>query len=82
MSNARNQGWSQGRNEGRIEGEQKGKAKGKIESVITFLEIRFGEIPTALRENLLNVQDNERIETTLKLAATCQSLKEFQKELS
>ncbi len=66
----------------RLEGEQKGKAEGKIESVITFLEIRFGKIPATLRKSLLNVRDNERIEATLKFAATCQSLKEFQKNLS
>ncbi len=69
---------SHARNQGRIEGEQ----KGKIESVITFLEIRFGEIPDTLQTDLLNVRDNERIEATLKLAATCGSLKEFQNGLS
>ena len=69
---------SHARNQGRIEGEQ----KGKIESVITFLEIRFGEIPGTLQKDLLNVRDDERIEATLKLAATCGSLKEFQNGLS
>ncbi len=43
---------SNARNQGRIEVEQKDKVEGKIESVITFLEIRFGEIPATLRKNL------------------------------
>ncbi len=81
LSHARNQGRIEGEQKGRAEGRTEGKAEGKIESVITFLEIRFGEIPADLRRNLLNVQDAERIETTLKRAATCRSLMEFQKEL-
>jgi hypothetical protein len=65
----------------RSEGEKKGKIEGKIESVITVLKIRFGEIPASLHTKLLNVRDDGSSETTLKLAATCQSLTEFQEEL-
>ncbi len=85
LSHARNQGRiegeQKGRAEGKAEGRTEGKAEGKIESVITFLEIRFGEIPVDLREKLLDVRDAERVETTLKRAATCRSLMEFQKGL-
>lgn len=63
------------------EGIAKGRAEGKIESVITFLETRFGEIPANLQKKLRNLRDDDRIEQMLKLAATCQSLKEFQKAL-
>ncbi len=66
----------------RNEGEQKGKAKGKIETVLTFLEARFGEIPAALHKELAKVRDEKRLEAMSKLAATCKNLKEFQKELS
>ena len=65
--------WKEGRNEG--------EQKGKIDSVMTVLEIRFGEIPASLHTTLLNVRDVSGIEATLKLAATCQSLKEFQDAL-
>ncbi len=60
---------------------QDGMAKGKIESVITVLETRFGKLPASLQKKLVNLQDGARIEKVLKLAATCQSLKEFQKAL-
>lgn len=55
--------------------------EGKIESVITFLEIRLGEVPVTLQKKLRNVRDDGRIETLLKQAAVCQNLKEFQKAL-
>ena len=67
--------------EGRAEGRAAGRAEGKIESVISILEIRFSEIPAALRKKLLKMRDEDRIATILKHAATCQSLKEFQKAL-
>ncbi len=62
-------------------GMAKGMAEGQIKSVITVLETRFGEIPASLQKKVLNVQDTGRIETLLKLATTCQTLKEFQKAL-
>ncbi len=67
--------------EGIEKGIEKGKAEGKIESVISVLGFRFGEIPATLRNKLLKVQSTERIETLLKQATICQSLKEFQKTL-
>ncbi len=69
------------RNEGEQKGKTEGMAEGQIKSVMTVLEIRFGEIPATLRKVLLDVRDNKRIEATLKLATTCQNLKEFQKAL-
>ncbi len=75
------EGIAKGREEGRAEGIAEGMAKGQIKSVTTLLEIRFGEISATLRNKLLKVQDDERIGALLKLAATCQSLKEFQKAL-
>ncbi len=63
------------------DGMAKGKAEGKIESVMTFLETRFGKLPVSLQKKLMNLQDDAHIEKVLKLAATCQSLKEFQKAL-
>ncbi len=68
---------------GIAKGRTEGRAEGKIESMITFLECRFDGIPDALRKKLLKMRDNGdgRIEEMLKLAATCRSLKEFQKAL-
>ncbi len=63
------------------EGIAKGRAEGKIESVISVLGFRFGELPATLRNKLLRVRSSEQIETLLKQATICQSLKEFQKAL-
>ncbi len=66
---------------GREEGLAKGMTEGQIKILAAILEARFGEIPAPLRTHLETVQDDGRIETLSKLAATCRSLTEFQKEL-
>ncbi len=71
----------EGMEKGIAKGKAEGKAEGKIESVITVLGTRFGEIPATLRNKLLKVRSEEHIETLLKQAAACQSIKEFQKAL-
>jgi predicted transposase YdaD len=67
--------------EGMAKGQMEGMVKGQIKSVMTVLKTRFGEIPPTLRNKLLKVRSDEHIETLLKQATTCQSLKEFQKAL-
>ncbi len=57
------------------------KNEGKTEAVLTFLESRFGEVPASIQKKLAALQDAKIIEKALQLAATCQSLKEFQKTL-
>ena len=57
------------------------KNEGKTEAVLTFLESRFGEVPASIQKQLAALQDAKIIEKALQLAATCQSLKEFQKTL-
>ncbi len=59
----------------------KGMTEGQIKSVTTVLEARFGGIPSVLRRQLLEMQDDDRLETMLKLAATCGNLKDFQTAL-
>ncbi len=67
--------------EGRAEGRAEAWPEAQINSVIKVLESRFGELPATLRNKLLKVQSEERIETLLGIVGTCQSLKEFQKSL-
>ncbi len=71
----------EGRAEGIAEGEARGAVKGKIESLLLFLESRFDEVPVSVQKKLIGLHDNKRIEQLTRLAATCQSLKEFQKAL-
>ncbi len=67
--------------EGMAIGMAEGKAEGQAHSVILFLESRFNEVPASIQEKLMAMRDGGRIETLVKLAATCQSLKEFQEAL-
>ncbi len=64
-----------------MEGIVKGEVKGQAKSAVMVLESRFGEIPAAIQKKLLGLRDAHRVERMIKLAATCQSLKEFQKAL-
>lgn len=63
------------------EGLDKGRAEGKIESMLTVLESRFGEVPAGIQKKLTNLRDVGRIEQILRLAVTSQNLKEFQNAL-
>jgi hypothetical protein len=67
--------------EGVARGRTEGRVEGKIESVLTVLDLRFGEIPAGIRKKLMGLRDGARIEGAIRLAATCQSFQEFQKAL-
>ncbi len=71
----------EGIKKGIAQGREEAWTEAQIKSVISVLGFRFGEIPATLRNKLLKVQSTERIETLLKQATICQSLKEFQKAL-
>jgi hypothetical protein len=58
-----------------------GETKGQAKSVILFLESRFGAVPASIQRKLTNLRDSRRLESMIKLAATCQNLREFQKAL-
>lgn len=58
-----------------------GEARGEAKSMLIVLESRFGAVPAVLQKKLMTLQDNSRIEKMLKLAVTCQNLKEFENGL-
>ena len=59
------------------EAEARGEAKGKISSILTFLQIHFGEIPESVRECLTGITDLERLDELAAKAASVKSLDEF-----
>ncbi len=65
----------------RVVAKAEGLAEGQVKSAMAVLEIRFGAVPAALHDTLLQIGDAERMDRMVKLAATCRSLKEFQNEL-
>ena len=70
-------GRAEGRTEGKAEGRAEGKAEGKAEMVVSLLELRFGELPQELREELFS-EKAEVLSSVLEPAAKAKSLEEFQ----
>lgn len=70
-------GRSEGKNEGKLEGKLEGKIEGKIEGLIELLEIRFGEIPKPLRDELLQIKSIVAVDALYKKALAISSLRDF-----
>jgi predicted transposase YdaD len=58
-------------------GRAEGKAEGKAEGLLRLLEIRFGEVPGALREGIQKVDSDERIDSLYELALRITQLSDF-----
>lgn len=54
------------------------KAEGKAEAILELLA-ELGEIPSALRQTILNEKDLNQLKIWLKLAAKAENLNEFKK---
>jgi hypothetical protein len=54
-----------------------GKAEGKAEGLLRLLEIRFGEVPAALREGIQKINSDERIDSLYELALNASKLSDF-----
>ena len=52
------------------------------EDIIAFLTSRFGSEARELEADLKAIEDTERLNELIKLAATCRGLKSFRKQLS
>jgi predicted transposase YdaD len=71
-------GREEGREEGRQEGRQEGMVQGAADLLLQALEVRFGDVPTALLEKIRQCQDVAVLRTLLKQALTAGSLEELQ----
>lgn len=60
----------------RAAGRAEGKAEGKAEALLLLLE-NLGEVPEAVRENILAETDSYRISAMLKQAVQVKSVEEF-----
>ena len=54
-----------------------GRSEGKIEGLIELLEIRFGEIPKPLRDELLQIKSIVAVDALYKKALAISSLRDF-----
>jgi len=62
---------------GRQEGRQEGALIRAREAVIEALEVRFGEIPFALREQIIALEDLADLKSQLRRAITVPTLEQF-----
>jgi predicted transposase YdaD len=62
-------------------GEQKGRREGVKESIVKFLQARFGKLPQELKEQLNAVSSGESLDGLLERTANVKSLAEFQASL-
>ncbi|MBP0027861.1 hypothetical protein [Roseofilum sp. Guam] len=61
--------------------ERFGIQKGLQLSLVHVLEVRFGEIPSSLREQVSQIRDLEALERLFVPAVSSQSLEAFESEL-
>ena len=55
--------------------------KAKAESILEFLEGRFGEVPQTIKDTVIKITDIAVLQRLTVLAAKCKSLAEFKKAL-
>ncbi|MDL2322139.1 Rpn family recombination-promoting nuclease/putative transposase [Desulfosarcina sp. OttesenSCG-928-B08] len=67
--------------EGKTEGKAEGEVKGRMEGILAFLEARFGSVPGPVRNAVITCTDPAKLNDFTRLAATCDSMDEFQQGL-
>lgn len=80
MEYAQKQGLKQGIEQGIEQGIKQGRQSGVSETVIELLQ-EYGNIPSDLKEQILQEQDLEQLKTWLKLAAKVSSIDEFKEKM-
>ena len=63
-------------------GLEEGRTEGRLESLLIFLSARFGQLPDTLREAIAHIQDSEKLDRLVALAATCTARDEFERGLA
>ncbi len=66
-----------GRQEGRQEGRRKGMIAAKQDAVLEVLEVRFGQVPKALRKTVGSIRGETRLSALHKSAIQVGSLGDF-----
>jgi predicted transposase YdaD len=63
--------------QGEARGMAKGRVEGRAEGVILVLRTRFNSVPEKIQKRVRTCFNPEQLETWIRLAASCQSLEEF-----
>jgi hypothetical protein len=62
--------------------ESEGRVKAARESIVSFLEARFGSVTDEVRSGVGGITDPTRLDALVRLAATCPDVKAFAAGLS
>lgn len=57
------------------------KAEARAEDILRFLHVRFGLVPEDMESAVLELREENKLNSLLEAAARCNSLEEFQSEL-
>ena len=63
------------------EGEEKGRLEGLCADVLAVLEVRFGQLPGSLAQQVAQVTDRDRLAALHRHAVVVESLEVFVQEL-
>jgi len=66
---------------GREEGRAEGRVEALREDVIEALEVRFGQVPVAARQQVNQSSDASQLKAWHRLAVRCADLSEFERGL-
>ena len=64
------------------QGLTQGLTQGRLESLLTVLTARFGQVPESWQEIVTRIHDSETLDRLLTLAATCTARDEFERALT
>jgi len=62
------------------DGIQEGLEKGKKETILEFLEARFGTVPNELVDGIQKIENSNRLKSLVRLAASCEDMETFRKK--
>jgi hypothetical protein len=63
-------------------GRREGFIEGQMDSLLLVLTVRFGQVPETFQEVLKPIQDSEKLDRLVALAATCTARDEFERVLA
>ena len=61
---------------------REGFIEGQMDSLLLVLTVRFGQVPETLQAVLKHIQDSEKLDRLVALAATCTARDEFERALA
>ena len=77
VATAKGEGWEEGLEQGLKQGIEKGALETARSAILEILEIRFGDVPSSLKNKIMECCNLEKLKRALKSAATVASMDKF-----